>query len=72
MKVPNSLAKKTLKKHSVFSQFVIANHVLKISVELKFQCVCFEKKAMLCSSGFELVSYLFLLSKGLFKRLNFV
>ena len=40
---------------------LIANHVLKMSVKLKFQCVYMYvlKEALLCSGGFELVTYLF-------------
>ena len=41
LKMPNSLTKKHW-KHTLYS--LTANHVLEMSVELKFQCVCFEKK----------------------------
>ena len=39
---------------------LIANHVLEISIKLKFQCVRFKKEALFCSGGFQSVSYLFL------------
>ena len=38
-----------------------ANHMLEMSVKLKLQCVCFERKhCFALTDDFELVSYLFL------------
>ena len=54
----------TYKKHRKPAlHFLTADHVLEISVKLKFQCVRFEKKALFCSGGVELASYLFLFTR---------
>ena len=46
-----------------------ANHMLEMSVKLKFLCVRFEKK--LCSGGFELISY-FSYTGDIINLLNFI
>ena len=62
-KVPNFPNKKH-KKPTLHS--LIANHVLKMSIKLKFHCLCFKNEALFCSGGFESVPTC--LYQGLFTR----